>query len=235
MADMLSRLRGMIPRSWRGDDTPVLDAILAAAGVVLQRMADLLTWVRRQGRLRTAEGAQLDQIATDFLGAAVQREEGEDDESLRTRLRIELLRPKATRRAVIQAIEDVTGETPVVVEPARPADIGGYGVARGYGVGGRYGSLRLPYQAFITSYRPIAPGVPSVNGWTGTIAGWGRGLGMWLSGRDVAERIPDRRVMRVIARTMPAAGVAWVQFTSRVPEEGSGFVLDQDRLDVNRL
>lgn len=235
MSTMLSRLRAMIPSRWRGDDTPVLDAVLAGPASVLQEAADRLAWVRLQSRLRTAEGAWLDQLTFDFLGGGVQREEGESDESLRTRLRIELLREKATRRAVVRAIEDVTGETPLVIEPARPADIGGYGVARGYGVAGRYGSLRLPYQTFVIAYRPVAPGVPQVNGWGGTIAGWGRGLGQWLSGRDVAERIPDRRILRVISRVMPAASVAWVQITSRVPDDGIGFVLDEDRLDIGRL
>lgn len=232
---MLSRLRAMIPSRWRGDDTPVLDAVLSGPATVLQEAADRLAWVKLQSRLRTAEGAWLDQLAVDFLGGGVQREEGESDASLRTRIGIELLREKATRRAVIRAIEDVTGESPVVVEPGRPADVGGYGVARGYGVGGRYGSLRLPYQAFVIAYRPVAPGVPNVNGWGGTIAGWGRGLGQWLSGREVADRIPEKRVMRVIARVMPAAGVAWVHFTSKVPDDGTGFTLDEDRLDIGRL
>ena len=46
------------------------------------------------------------------------------------------MRERNTRNAVISVLTDLTGRTPLVFEPSRPADTGGYGIGTGYGVVG---------------------------------------------------------------------------------------------------
>ena len=59
--------------------------------------------------------------------------------------------PSKNRRAdVVRVVTQLTGNAPLIVEPQRPADLGGYGIACGYSVAGRLGSLELPYQMFLT-------------------------------------------------------------------------------------
>jgi hypothetical protein len=70
---------------------------------------------------------------------------------------------------MIQALTDLTGRAPAIFEPQRPADTGSWdGPTLAYNTAGGYGSLLLPFQYFITAYRPTGVGVANVAGYTTT-------------------------------------------------------------------
>lgn len=179
-ADFTARLRSVLPARWfpvtaSGEtaQSPILDAVLTGLGTAWAALYDVRTYVRDQARIGTAYGTWLDFIASDFFGRAIRRQTNESDARFRARILRELLRPRATRAAVIRALTDLTGRAPGVFEPAFPPDTGGWGssgmtagTGLGYGLAGGWGSLMLPYQAFITAYRPAGEGVANVMGFT---------------------------------------------------------------------
>jgi hypothetical protein len=181
--DMLARIKTVLPARWFPDATPLLDGMatgLAEAGAWLHA---LLATVKLQTRLKTATGGFLDMIAQDYFGGRLPRRAGQSDSSFRVRIETELFRDRGTRGALIEVLEYLTGRTPVVFEPARPADTRGWGVALGYGVAGGWGSLMLPFQSFVTAYRP-GPG---------------------------SDPVSDDDIMAAIAGVTPVAAIAWVR------------------------
>ena len=173
--DIAGRIRSALPARWfpltapgAASATPVLDGVLAGLGSVWSWLYGMIAYAGLQARLATATDVWLDLIALDFFGLRVQRLNPESDAQFSARIKAEILRPRATRAAVAQAITDLTGRAPVIFEPARPADTGGYTIGGvGYGAGGGYGDLQLPFQAFITAYRPHGGGVANVAGYSG--------------------------------------------------------------------
>ena len=167
-----ARIRRVLPTGWFAEEgrTPVLDALLAAFGLVHAQTSVWVAYARLQTRLATATDDFLDGIAADFTGIAISRETGETDTAFRARIQAAVLRPRDTRAALALALTNLTGHAPAIFEPADASDTGGYGVgaALAYGVSGGYGSRSLPYQAFVTVYRPS----PAL----GPVVGGGRGL-----------------------------------------------------------
>ncbi|MGC5340800.1 hypothetical protein ACPXBC_29945, partial [Escherichia coli] len=64
------------------------------------------------------------------------------------------------RPAMIQVLEEITGNTPDIFEPNRPLDTGALNspLSKGYCGVARMGSLAVPYTAMITVYRPASVG-----------------------------------------------------------------------------
>lgn len=174
--DMVGRLRAALPTRWFAttqtgaeSNTPVLDGVLAGLGSAWSWFYDLFNYADLQSRISTATDVFLDIIAFDYFGGKVWRRDSESDAIFRARIKRELIRPRATRAALEQAITDLTGMAPIIFEPANATDTGGYydgtpthwtGLA--YGYAGGYGNLSLPFQAFVTAFRPGGGGVPSV-------------------------------------------------------------------------
>ena len=203
--DMRSRLRAALPSRWFADVAPVLDGVLAGFADAWSRIFELLDYVRAQGRLASAVGDFLDLFARDFFPDGLRRRDGEGDDSYRARIRRSLLRQRATRPGLVAVVEELTGGTPDVFEPWRPADIGAWNVLGGYGVAGRWGSLALPLQCFVTIRRPPRHGIAMVAGYgTGGPLEYGS---LAMTGGVVA----DAEIMRVVAETMPASSIAWVR------------------------
>lgn len=91
--------------------------------------------------------------------------------------------------------------------PAGSIGIGGYSVA------GAYGSILLPYQAFITAFRPMGQGLPFVSGYgisTGAYSTPSRSAYGQLSGGDVT----DEDIYAAIDATKPIGTVAWTRISS---------------------
>lgn len=215
--DMLRRLRSALPRGWFSDSAPVLDAVLSGFAAVAAHVYAFLLYVKRQSRIKTASDGWLDLLAFDFFGLRFRRYPGESDHSFRHRVIDEILRPRATREGIIRAVRDLTGRDPEFFEPANPSDCGGYGMARamGYNMAGRYGSLMLPYQAFVVAYRPAGLGVPMV-------AGYGTGAGGLTVGGHIeyvgqsmiAGPVTDADIYRTISETKAAGTVIWTSIQS---------------------
>ena len=166
-ADMVSRIRAVLPPSWfpltapgaTSSATPVLDGVLSGMGCGWAYCHALIQFVAQQSRLSSATGSFLDMICVDFFGTAIKRMANEADDALRSRISANLLLPRATRLAVSQALSALLGVAPILFEPFRGADTGGYGGVAAAGAGGgagygtagmRLGSSTLPFQYLVT-------------------------------------------------------------------------------------
>jgi hypothetical protein len=218
--DMLARLRAVLPTRWFPDDAPVLDGLLTGLASGWSWAHDLLQYIKAQTRIGTASDIWLDIVAQDFFGHRLARRSGQNDDAFRHRIRRELLRERGTRGAVIAVLQDLTGRTPVVFEPALPSDTGGYASAAGagggvgYGVAGGWGNLTLPFQAFITAYRPVGSGIAVVAGWGAPVGGYGRGVVEYASLEMVQGQVTDSDIYSAVADVLPVTGVGWTRITN---------------------
>ena len=187
--DMLSRLKAALPTQWFADSTPILDALLSGFAMTASWAYALLTTVRLQTRLSTAGAAFLDIAAQDFFGGRVMRSPNQSDATFRITILREMFRPRATRAALTAGIADLTGRAPDIFEPFRPADTGAWNGRTGYGVAGRWGSLALPNQLFVTAYRPTGPNADG-------------------------ETVADADIYAAVAGLLPASCTAWTRITS---------------------
>lgn len=165
--DIYLRMRTQLP-PWFGDEasSPILNGLLHGLAYGLAYFYSLLAYGRLQTRIKTATDGWLDMIAADFFGSALLRAANQSDTSFRNRILINLFRERATRAGLIKVLQDLTGRTPTIIEPLRPLDTGVYGGPYiGYGVAGSYGSMQMPYQAFVIAYRPTGTGIPNIAGY----------------------------------------------------------------------
>jgi hypothetical protein len=213
-SDLLKRIKSLLPFRWFPDSTPVLDALLNGPAWALSQIYALIQYAKLQTRIATATDGFLDLISYDFFGNNLRRRLQETDNAFRTRILATLFRPKATRQGMIDALVNLTGRTPIIFEPARPADTGGYGIASGYGVAGGWGSLRYPAQAFITAFRPAGSGIPNVAGYDTSYGSYGGGYSMWASLAQVTGAVTDADIYDTINRTAAAGTRMWVRLQS---------------------
>lgn len=214
--DMSARLALLVPNGWFTVGMSSLrDAVLAGAASVLSFGYQLLAYVQLQTRIATATDGFLDMIAGDFFGTTLVRASGQTDASFRARIISSLFRERGTRNAVTQVLTQLTGRTPMIFEPMRPADTGGYGVAAGYGAAGAYGSMLLPMQAFVTAFRPFGTGVPSVAGYGISTAGYSLGSqGQYVALSTVQGALTDADIYAAIESVRPATYTIWARISS---------------------
>lgn len=249
---MVRRLKAALVTRWFANAaagtptaTPILDGLLNGPGWMWSWLYSLLQYVAQQRRISTASGINLDQIALDFFGSTIQRFTNESDTAFAARIKANLLAPKGTRQAVIDALTTLTGFAPTVFEPALTSDTGGYGyqgmtkgTGLGYGVAGGYGSLLLPFQAFITAYRPVSQGIAGSQGYYSlstrgpAIGGYGVGAIQYGSLLQLAGTVTDADIYATIANVAPEATILWTAITNhsgaaRVPSTGATLAVQQ--------
>ena len=174
---MSARLRSVLPTGWFPQSpppplpsaTPVLDGLLSGLGAAWSFCFDLLGETALQSRIGTATGGFLDLIAIDFFARAIVRNPGEDDDAFRIRILGNLLVTRGTRLAISRRVAYLVGVPPIITEPSRSDDCGGYGTAAdpvvgrgGYGTEGlSYGSDLMAFQYLVLVELPaqFAPGV----------------------------------------------------------------------------
>ena len=217
---MQARLRAVLPTHWFSDVAPVLDGLLSGLASTWSWANSLLQYVKAQTRIASATDVWLDIIALDFFGSRLARWTDQSDTEFRGRIQRELFRERGTRVAVISALEDLTGRTPVVFEPARTTDTGGYGSFAGegggiaYGAAGGWGSLTLPFQCFIIAHRPIGSGIATVAGWGAPAGGYGIGA-IEYAGLDMVQaQVTDGSIYAAVANVLPVAAIGWTSIVS---------------------
>lgn len=213
-SDILGRLRRLLPGGWFSDDSPVLIGLLSGLSRGSAWIYELWSYARLQTRIRTATDGWLDMIAADFFGALLQRQANQSDGSYRAKIVANLFRERATRKAISQVLEEVTGKTPLIFEPQRPFDTGAYGVACGYGAAGGYGSLMLPYQAFVVAFRPTGSGVPMVAGYGIPTGAYSTPSQIEYANQSMTEGVSDADIFAAIDRCKPAGTVIWASVRS---------------------
>lgn len=158
--DVFKRLKDLLPNGWFTGDTPILDGLMWGAAYALSFVYTLWAYAKLQTRIKWATDGWLDMIAADFFGDTLLRKTGQADSSFRNRIIINMFRGRGTRPAMIQVLEEITGNTPDIFEPNRPLDTGALNspLSKGYCGVARMGSMAVPYTAMITAYRPAAVG-----------------------------------------------------------------------------
>ncbi len=216
--DTANRLWALVP-PWFGDraNSPIVSGILAGFASGLSWAYGLIQVVKQQTRIATACGPFLDIIAYDFLGLTLVRAPNQSDTSFRARILAQIIRPRATRASLVQVLATLTGRVPVIFEPTRPVDTGAYGVAAasGYGVAGGYGSLLLPGQAFVTAYRPVGAGIPTVAGYGVSTGAYGTASrSQYGSLAMIQATVVDADIYAAIDSVKPAGVTVWTKLSN---------------------
>jgi hypothetical protein len=103
----------------------------------------------------------------------------------------------------------------MIFEPAYCLDTGGYGVDPTTGGGlayntlGGWGSLTLPFQCFITAYRPYGSGIASVSGWGCPSGSYGAGAIEYADISLMEDQVSDAEIYTAIAEMLPVSVIAW--------------------------
>jgi hypothetical protein len=220
--DVLARLRAVLPARWFPDSAPILDGLLSGLAAGWSWVYQQLHYVQAQTRIATATGIWLDIIAQDYFGARLVRRAGQSDPALRSAIRRELFRERGTRGAIVAVLRDLTGRPPLIFEPAHPADTGGYTTSSGgggggggggvaYGSAGGWGSLALPFQCFVTAYRPLGGGIAMVGGWCSGGGAYGQGAIEYASLAMVQTQVTDEDIYNAVADVLPIATIGWTK------------------------
>lgn len=213
-ADMMARLKLVLPSRWFADRTPVLDLVLGGLAALWATLYALIGFAASQTRITTASGAFLDMAAQDYGGPSLARRVGETDAAFSARIRAGLLAPRATRAALIAAVTAETGRAPEVFEPFNAFDTGGYNTnTLGYNTIGGYGNLDLPYQCFLTVYRPVIAATGNDGGYNVGPGGYGVAPLAWSDLADDPGLITDDDIYAAIVAVLPVNAVAWTRLT----------------------
>jgi len=216
-SDFQNRLRAVLPQSWFPDDVPILYSLLGGLGAVWSVIYTLLQYVSSQARIASASDIWLDLITWDFFGYRLRRRSSESDNALRRRIMLEMFRERATRFAVESVLQDLTGRAPIIFEPARTSDTGGYASFTGQGGGiaynsvGGWGNLSLPFQCFVIAYRPIDGGIGQVSGWGRFAGGYGVGAIEYGSLDMIQAQVTDADIYCAVREILPVATIGWTQ------------------------
>jgi hypothetical protein len=232
--DMLARLKSLVPSGWFSWSlAPIRDVVFGGLADTLAKSYSLLSSVKAQTRIATASGWFLDLIAWDYFGARFVRRSGESDASFKPRVIEEILRPRQTRAAIIEALVDLTGRTPLIFEPWNPQDCGGYGLSvMGYGMAGCYGSLALNDQIFVTALRPAGLGIPNVGAYGEGPSGYGV-AGEYVDESQVTGPVTDADIYATVAATVAAGVTGWTDIVSSLPVVPGSTLITSDNATID--
>jgi hypothetical protein len=215
--NIVQRIKATLPAGWFGEDTPVLDSVLNSLAAGWVGLLGLLDYVTSQTRIGTAFDGWLDLVAVDFFGPRLERRFQESDVSFRQRIQAELLRDRCTRAAIYDSLLALTSRPPLIFEPTNPQDTGCFSTAGvteagcfGFCISGGWGNLNSPFQAFVTAYRPIPVGVAKINGWGGSLGGFGTGLSSYINDNSNASWADDSEIYETVAQTAAAGTIVWI-------------------------
>ena len=211
--DFYDRLKALLPSGWFADHSPVVRGLLLAGAWSLSWCYSLYCYVLKQTRISTATDGWLDIAAYDFFGTELQRQAEMSDDMFRNHISVNLFRERGTRQAVIDILQELTGNTPRVFEPQHPMDTGSYGgPVLGYGVAGGYGSQLLPYQAFVVACRPKKTGIPLIAGYAMPPSGYSMpSQGEYVSHDMVTGNVTDAQIYAAVAAVKMEGSVVWVR------------------------
>jgi hypothetical protein len=210
-SDLSGRIKALLPTRWFADSNPIRDAVISGFAVALALVYSLLQYTQLQTRIGTATDGFLDLISFDYFSDNLPRRQQEQDNPFRSRILATLLREKVTRTGMIEALVNLTGRTPIIFEPARPADTGGWNIAWGWDTAGGWGALDLRAQVFIKAFRPEGSGIPNAAGWDTSYGAWGGGYSQWTDLSQVQGAVTDLDIYETIAAVKPEGVTAWTQ------------------------
>jgi len=231
------RLKSILPPSWFPfPNAPNTFDFLQGFASIASGLYSLIVFAKLQTRISTATGFFLDLMSFDFFGRAFPRNPGESDAAFSAGIKKELLRVRATRQGISQALIDLTGQTPIIFEPTKPSDTGAYRYAMGYSIAGRYGSMLMPYQALVNAFRPGESGIPSVAGYGSPYGGYGVGAIEYADLSMIVGAVTDAQIFARVASVMAEGTMPWTNISNAPGTPESLFLLDSTFiLDVSTL
>lgn len=242
-AQFAARLAAGFPSGWSspeaispGPPSGNVYKTLVMFGAELSFELGALTYALDATRLATAQNGALDAASVDYFGSfpglyALPRFAGESDSAYLVRIEAAMLPTGATRQAISDAVQAVTGVAPRLVEWWRPSDTGVYGNAISGGMmfysvdtrakPGRYtagGPGGLPYQGFCQSTLPVTQPfgpnpTPAYSAYTMNYSVAGSSF------FDPPGSVPlgEQQVYDAINRNKVFGTVVWVQFVPSIP------------------
>jgi hypothetical protein len=214
--DCANRIRALLPVRWFADSNPIRDAVIAGAAYALSLVYALLQYTQLQTRIGTATDGFLDLISFDFFGSSLPRRSGEMDAPFRQRILANLLRERATRKGITDALVTLTGRAPIIFEPWRIADTGAYNTPQtGYNTSGKYGSLVLNNQIFVTAFRPSGSGLPRIAGYNAARGAYtAASYAKYSSLSEVVGFVTDADIFAAVDAAKAAGIIAWTQLSN---------------------
>ena len=217
-----NEIDAIVPTPAVASSAPVLYSLLSGIASGYAFIYSLIADALNQIATVTSTSVWLDLHAQDYFGAGLLRRVQESDGSFLTRILAGLFPAANTRAALISRLTSLTGRKPSVFEPMQPQDTGAYGYGGlGYTVSGGYGSLLLPFQAFVTAFRPHGQGVPLLAGYSGASLspkyaplGYGTGLGSYVSLATAFDGVTDADIYATVAAVEPAGSIVWTRIES---------------------
>jgi hypothetical protein len=205
--DLVHRLGRWLPTRWfpSGPDT-LIRAVLSGFAAAITRSYAAIAYAALQMRIATATDGFLDLISGDYFGARLPRRPGEADPAFSFRIRREILRERVTREAIDRIVFDATGNHPLIVEPDRPADIGGYRQGFAYGTGA-YGSFGRPYEVFVTVPLANPNPFPIIAGWRAGYGGYRGDFAAWALPGILPPPNPNAALVDAALGSVRAAGI----------------------------
>lgn len=206
-ADIAGRIRALLPKSWFPKVSPVLDATNQGPAWALSTVYAQITYAALQTRIQTATDGWLDIISGDFFGVSLPRLVNELDGSFRARILANLFVQGPTRADMSAVLTLITGRAPAIFEPSNTSDSGGYDSRAYYDVstGGGYGDP-LPYQAFVTAYRPNGGQLAALGYYDTYIASFDS-----YGAYSESAGLPDSVIIAAVESTKPAGTIVWLR------------------------
>jgi len=211
--DFQSRLASGLPARWFASPSPVLDGLQAGSAWAYSSAYNNLTYVAAQTRIKTATGISLDIISTDFFGSNLPRLTNEGDGPFRSSILANLFIKGPTRGNLSAVLQLLTGKAPAIFEPGNTSDSGAWDAQfywdAGVASGGGWGDP-LPYQAFLTVYRPDISLV-SLAEWDAWRFAWDA-YGAWSDATPNA--ITDAALIAAVESTRALGITVWMRIAS---------------------
>lgn len=128
-ADILDRVKKLIPRRWFSYVAPNRDAIIGGIADSAAWGYALTVYAKAQLRISTAYGIWLDIISYDYLNRFIIRGSMGDD-AFRIFIKATILQERVTRAGMVKAITTLTNTTLWIFEPWNTFDTGAYTTPR---------------------------------------------------------------------------------------------------------
>lgn len=213
-ADFLSRLKRELPTRWFNVTAPIRDAVLGGISDALAWTYSLNAFVKLQERLATATGQFIDLFCFDYLGLTIRRLLSETDTAFTARVKKEILRPRVTRAAMVEAITDFAGSAPQIFELWNPSDTGAWDQPRTCWDNGvsRWGDTTPLPAALIIFPSEKAQGLPAAPGWDVPRASWDQPSTVFYDAPSSESY--EAEAYDLINKTKPTGVSVYVQFAT---------------------
>lgn len=214
VADFVKRLSASLPQGWFGENPTLVNDLLTGFATLDSFIYGLIAYIVLQMRIQTATGDNLDLIACDYFGDILTRNHCIRDDVFRQLILSTLLQEQATRQGMFNAVKNLTGNDPLIIEPWNYADLGAFNVPIwGFNTAGGFGS-GAPYNFWIVVY-VTSPIDTTYGGFNGDTWGWsvfGSGAnGAYLSeSNDNHCGLKDAEIIDLINRVKVYGTVAHI-------------------------